>query len=498
MGTRSAGLLLHVTSVPGPGEAGTLGPEAHAFLGWAADAGQRVWQVLPIGPTGAGWSPYDSPSAHAGNPLLISCDALTTDGLLRPAELDPAPGEVPRSADLAAAARRATRALTLAHARFRSGQAPGLAQPWEAFRADPRFSSWLPDWALFAALREHHGGAAWPAWDEELRDRHPAALAAAARALAERVEFHGFVQFLFFRQLDALSAAARRRGVRLMGDVPIYVALDSADVWAHRHLFDLDGQGRPRAVAGVPPDYFSATGQRWGNPLYRWEAHAAEGYRWWAERLRTAFAAFDLVRIDHFRGFAGYWEIPASEPTAVRGRWAPGPGEALFTALRGALGDVPIVAEDLGMITPDVVELRRHGGFPGMKVLQFAFADADGPHLPHNYTRDTVVYTGTHDNDTTRGWFEAADEPQRHRALDYLGCAPADVPWAMIRAAHTSVAELAIVPAQDLLALGSEARMNVPATTTGNWTWRLASDALRPETAERLHRLTHLSGRLAP
>jgi 4-alpha-glucanotransferase len=498
VGTRAAGLLLHFTSLPGRHGIGTLGPEAFAFLDWAASAGQRVWQVLPIGPPGAGWSPYDAASAHAGNPLLVSPDLLVGEGLLTPADLDAAPRQVPKGIDLVAAAQSSTRWLETARTRFLGGAAPHLDSPWQAFRARRRFSTWLPDWALFAALREHHGGASWTTWDHELRGRDPRALAVAGRACAGRVEFHAFVQFLFFRQLDALATEARRRGVRLMGDLPIYVALDSADVWAHQELFDLDGEGRPRSVAGVPPDYFSVTGQRWGNPLYRWDELAADGYGWWVERLRTALGVFDLLRIDHFRGFAGYWAIPASEPTAVVGRWVPGPGEALFSSLRAALGELPIVAEDLGVITPDVEALRHACGFPGMKVLQFAFADVDGPHLPHNLTRDTVVYTGTHDNDTTRGWFDDAAEDERRRALDYLGCPPDRLPWALIRAAHTSVADLAVVPVQDVLGLGSEARMNVPATTEGNWSWGLAPDALGPDLAERLRRLTELSGRLAP
>jgi 4-alpha-glucanotransferase len=367
----------------------------------------------------------------------------------------------------------------------------------EAFAAEPAQAPWLADWALFSALKEHHGGSEWQRWDPELRARRPAALAAARAALADEVGYQRFVQFAFFRQWGRLREEARRRGVALLGDMPIYVALDGADAWANQHLFSLDADGRATAVAGVPPDYFSATGQLWGNPLYRWDRVEAEGFAWWVERLRMAFRLADVVRIDHFRGFAGYWEIPAGERTAVNGRWAPGPGARLFAAVRAALGEVPIVAEDLGVITPDVVELRDAFAFPGMKVMQFGFDSVDSEHLPHRWESRLVAYTGTHDNDTTRGWFEHAGAQARRRALAYLGGGAESIAWSMVRALHTSRADTAVAPLQDVAGLGGEARMNLPGRAGGNWSWRARREVFTRELAGRLRELAELSGRVA-
>jgi 4-alpha-glucanotransferase len=350
---------------------------------------------------------------------------------------------------------------------------------------------------LYAALKQQHGGKSWTAWPADVSSRDRDGLANARLDLADEIRFHEYVQWLFFAQWAAVREAANARGIRLMGDIPIYVAGDSADVWANREIFQLDERGEPNVVAGVPPDYFSATGQRWGNPLYRWDVLRETHFRWWVSRFRAALRFADIVRVDHFRGFAAYWEIPAKERTAIRGRWMPGPGRALFDALRDALGDLPLVAEDLGHITKEVHELRKAIGVPGMKILQFAFSQPDSPHLPHCYDPKTVVYTGTHDNDTARGWYENAEAVDREAIASYLGVRDAgDVAWSLIRAAYTSVAETAIVPVQDILNLGSEGRMNRPGAEHDNWSWRVAEGALTPEHAEELRELGEVSGRV--
>jgi 4-alpha-glucanotransferase len=360
----------------------------------------------------------------------------------------------------------------------------------------PAQQPWIEEWALYAALKARFGARPWSQWPREIVARDPGALEGARRDLAGEIEFEKYLQFLFFHQWDRVKQDANRRGILIMGDLPIYVALDGADVWASRHLFTVGADGTPERVAGVPPDYFSSTGQRWGNPLYRWDRMEETSYEWWVERLRTNLRTADLVRIDHFRGFAAFWSILASEPTAIAGEWAPGPGIKLFDALRAALGELPIVAEDLGVITPDVDELRAAIGCPGMRVLQFAFSETDSPHLPHRYPPNSVVYTGTHDNDTSRGWFEKAGGEERQRALDYLGGHGREIEWDLIRAAFTSVANTTIVPVQDVLGLGSEARMNTPGRVEGNWRWRLGPDDLDPARATRVRRLAELTGRL--
>jgi 4-alpha-glucanotransferase len=366
-----------------------------------------------------------------------------------------------------------------------------------ALAAFVRDNSWLQGWALYAALKELHHGRPWTAWPQGLATREPDAIAGARLALADQIGFNEYVQWLFFGQWAAVRQAAHARGIRIMGDVPIYVAGDSADVWMNREIFQLDEHGQPTVVAGVPPDYFSETGQRWGNPLYRWDLLRETDYRWWVSRVRAALRFADLLRVDHFRGFSAYWEIPAAEPTAIRGRWMPGPGRELFDAIRDALGELPIVAEDLGFITPEVQELRGAIGVPGMKILQFAFSHAHSTHLPHGYDPKTVVYTGTHDNDTARGWYEEASAEERETVEAYLGVTDADeVAWALIRAAYTSVAETAIVPVQDILDLGTDARMNMPGAEHDNWSWRHRSGALTAEHAERLRKLAQVSGRL--
>jgi len=496
---RTSGILLHVTSLPGRFGCGDLGPGAERFLDQLAAAGQGLWQVLPLGPTSMGDSPYGALSTFAGNPLLVSPERLAEDGLLDAGTLDaalPAPG----GARIDFAAARATRAELLRRAfeRLEAGAAPAFGEQLAAWAAAPEQAPWLEDWALFAALRTRFERAPWTDWPDDLRRRRPEALAAARHELAVHLRFHRFVQYAFHRQWARLRGAAEARGIRLFGDLPIYLAGDAADVWTRPDLFELDEHGLPSRLAGVPPDYFAADGQLWGNPLYRWERARAEGYAWWIARLRAQLTWFHLVRLDHFRGFAAYWEVPAGSATARDGRWVDGPGRALFDALRAALGGLPLVAEDLGEITDDVVALRRALGLPGMRVLQFGFADGKSDHRPHRLEPGIVVYTGTHDNDTTAGWFAAAPEAERRRALDYLGCTENEVPWALVREAWTSVAEVAVAPVQDLLALGTEARMNRPGVAGGNWSWRLAEGAFDGDAIARLRRLTEVTERLAP
>jgi 4-alpha-glucanotransferase len=491
---RAAGIVLHPTSLPGRFGIGDLGPAAHAFVDFLARSGQSVWQVLPLGPTGFGDSPYQPFSSFAGNPNLISPEALFEDGLLSARDLADLPTFPEVHVDFGPAITGKRQLLRRAFEQFSAHAAPGLREACSTFTTT--HAGWLDDFALFMAIHDHEA-AAWNDWSEALALRQADALATIRRERSNEIEFHRFQQFIFFRQWSKLRAHCYALGVRILGDLPIFVALDSADVWAHRELFELDPKGRPTVVAGVPPDYFSKTGQRWGNPLYRWDGLAGTGYAWWIERMRTMLEQVDIVRIDHFRGFAGYWEIPATELTAVRGRWLPGPGQAVFDAMARALGRLPVIAEDLGELSPDVHELREALGFPGMKVLQFAFGgDARDPFLPHNFTRDCVVYTGTHDNDTTRGWYEQSSTPaERDRARRYMGRDGTDITWDMIRLAFASVADLALVPLQDVLDLGSEARMNLPGRMEGNWGWRFGAQDLTDAIADRLESLTALYGR---
>jgi 4-alpha-glucanotransferase len=506
---RRAGVLLHPTSLPGPHGVGDLGAEARRFVDWLAAAGQGVWQVLPLAPTGYGDSPYQALSAFGGNPLLLAPEELARRGWLD-AEAVARPPPLPAGrADYGAAAAWKGPLLRAAAERFAARAGPPEREALEAYRA--RHAGWLDDLALFLALKERHGGVAWTRWDPPLARREPGALAEARRVLEAEVRAHVFAQWAFDEQWTALRAHARARGVALLGDLPIYLAHDSAEVWARRELFRLDPRGEPVAVAGVPPDYFSATGQLWGNPLHDWAAQAARGFDFWIDRLRRNLELFDLVRLDHFRGFEAYWEVPAGAASAAGGRWVAGPGAALFEALEAALGrPLPLVAENLGVITPAVEALRRRFGLPGMAVLQFAFGDdpqADD-FLPHNYRPDLVAYTGTHDNDTAVGWWSSeagegstrtAEQVARERAhaLAYLAADGREMNWTLLRGVYASVAALAVAPLQDLLGLGSEARMNVPATADGNWRWRLRAGALTPALAERVRALAALYGRSA-
>ncbi len=493
---RSSGVLLHPTSLPGPGM-GDAGEGARRFVDWLAEAGQSLWQVLPLVPVSEGGSPYNGLSAMAGNALLVSPDFLVREGLLDAADLQGG-GDLPADrVDFPRALAYRDALLRRAWEALRGGRAPGLRAGFDAFRA--RNAAWLEDYALFRALRDEAGGRCWIDWEPGLRLRRPEALVRARVRLGGEVELHELREFLFHREWSTLREHARERGVRIVGDIPIFVAYDSADVWAHPELFELDGEGRPTGVAGVPPDYFSATGQRWGNPLYRWDAMRADGYRWWTERFRRTLEMVDVVRVDHFRGFESYWEIPASEETAMHGAWRPGPGAELFRAVRRELGELPLIAEDLGIITAEVEELRDELGLPGMRVLQFAFGedDPDNPHLPANYPENSVGYTGTHDNDTSLGWLGAAGGDERAR-LERAGGGGGEPGWEMIRLVMESRARLAVFPLQDVLGLGSEARMNVPGTGAGNWAWRFREGALTPELAARLRALAAAAGRVPP
>lgn len=495
MASRSAGLLFHPTSLPGPFGIGDLGPEAARFLAWAAAAGQRLWQVLPLGPPEAPHnSPYTALSAFAGNPLLLSPERLYEAGLL--AKSDLAPPRLPAErVDFPAVAAWKEKLLRRAWSRFQTASTPAQRQAFDAFRAAPEQASWLEDWSLFATLHQHGGGRGWWTWAPELAHREAAALKRARRQQTSEIAYHAFVQHQFFLQWQRLRAKADELGIRILGDLPIYVAHNSAEVWAHQDLFDLDAAGQPRAVGGVPPDDFSADGQHWGNPLYRWDRMAETGYGWWVDRLAAQLRLTDLVRLDHFRGFEAYWRVPAGAATAASGSWEAGPGRALFDALAAALGELPLVAEDLGVITPEVEALRRDLELPGTRVLQFAFDGADNPHLPHRFEPATMVYTGTHDNDTTRGWYRRLDRAAKRRARTLSGGTARTMHRALIRLAYGSIAERAMVPVQDLLGLGSEARFNTPGVARGNWAWRLLEGQLSPSRAAPVRDLAEVSGR---
>ena len=507
MPERVCGILLHPSSLPGPFGIGELGSEAVAFLDFLQETGQRVWQVLPLGPTGYGDSPYQCFSAFAGNPLLVSLDELRRAGLLAPEDLASCPGFPERAVDFGPLIEFKRPLLAKACAVFERTASGKQREAFQAFCRE--HAHWLPDFALFMALKRANGGRAWSTWEPALVIRRPEALEHARRALTREMREVEFEQWLFFEQWSALRVRAHERGIAILGDLPIFVAHDSAEVWAHPEIFQLEADGTPSFQAGVPPDYFSATGQLWGNPIYRWDALARTGYEWWIARFRAVLALVDRVRLDHFRGFEAYWEVPGEATTAEHGRWVKGPGALLFEALRAALGTLPIVAEDLGVITPEVEALRERFAFPGMAILQFAFGSdpRESSFLPHAYERNKVVYTGTHDNDTVLGWWTsgvgdstrtaAAVAREHARALAYLGGDGSQIHWDFIRALLVSVADTAIVPLQDVLGLGSEARMNLPGRSQGNWRWRYRAADLTPAIRERLRAITEASARIA-
>jgi 4-alpha-glucanotransferase len=492
---RSAGILLHPTALPGPYGIGDLGETTYQWVDSLVRSGQTWWQILPLGPTGYGDSPYQAFSAFAGNLYLISPDTLVQEGLLQPGDVEGQ--DFPADCvDYGAAIQFKLDLLARAWENFRGGSATGLEAVFAEFC--DREASWLDDFALFMALKAAHDGDCWQSWERDLVLRKPAALERARRKLDSDVGMQKFGQFLFFRQWLAVKDYANAKGVRLIGDVPIFVSGDSSDVWANPQLFLLDEQRRPRVVAGVPPDYFSATGQLWGNPLYDWEAARRDGYAWWVARLRATLKQVDLIRLDHFRGFEAYWEVPAGSENAIHGRWVKGPGLDLFFTLREQLGGLPLIAEDLGLITPEVEMLRDDLHLPGMRILQFAFGGApEDRFLPHNYEPNSVVYTGTHDNDTTRGWYATITEGERHFVRRYLGRDGTDIAWDLLRLAWSSVADWALAPLQDVLDLGSEARMNFPGKPAGNWGWRFTREQLTEAVLGRLEELTRLYGRHA-
>ena len=496
---RSSGILLHVSSLPSAGGIGDLGPAAHQFIEFLASAGQHVWQVLPLSPTGYGNSPYAASSAFAGNPSLVSLEVLAEWGWIAQSRISGFAAEGSSTVDFEQVQRQKIPLLYEAAGNFldHGPNDAGFANQWREFEEFCREqSNWLGDYALYVELRRQFNTGAWTAWPEPLRKRDKAALAEFAARNARALQQEQALQFAFSLQWNQLRKAAARSAIRVMGDVAIFVNMDSADVWVHPELFELDKDLEPIRVAGVPPDYFSATGKRWGNPLYRWDVLAAHGYGWWIDRIRRACQLYDIVRLDHFRGFEAYWAIPAEEKTAVKGEWVKGPGIELFRALQAALGPLPLVAEDLGLITPEVDDLRKQLGAPGMKVMQFGFGNRGAHnHLPHRMTVDTVAYTGTHDNDTTQGWWQSATKYERAAVEAYAGPVADRPVWPLIRTAFASVAEMAIVPAQDLLELGSEARMNTPAVPAGNWAWRALQGAWTPQLAARLKAITEVTDR---
>ena len=495
---RSSGILLHPSSLPGPYGIGDLGPQAYRFIDWLESTGCKLWQILPLGPTGYGDSPYQCFSAFAGNPYIISPDGLLDDELLTQADLDSMKGLPASKVDFGLLIPKKLDLLLKAFRRFQTNPGP-LRDAFNYFCAEN--ASWLDDFSLFMALKEANGGGAWNGWDPALRARKKTALNKAKKELAETIERHSFYQFLFFRQWSELRKSANEKGIQIMGDIPIFVAYDSADVWANPDLFFLDETGNPTVVAGVPPDLFSTTGQLWGNPLYNWKVHKKDGYAWWLSRVRAVLQTVDILRFDHFRGFAGYYEIPAADKTAEHGRWVPGPGKDFFRAVDEDLGNgvivpgtgLPVVAEDLGVITPDVIELLNAFDLPGMKVLQFGFTGPDNPFLPHNYVPNCVAYTGTHDNNTAIGWFNSAPEHEKDFARRYLGIDGHDFSWDLIRTVWKSVAMFCIAPMQDVLALGGEARMNFPSRLGGNWEWRMSEKDFREDLAAGLRDLNWLT-----
>jgi 4-alpha-glucanotransferase len=497
MKRRASGILLHITSLPSSYGIGDLGPEAYRFADFLEACGQTLWQILPLNPTDPafGNSPYHSISAFASSPWILSPEALVKEGYLAGEDLHPLPASPQNRVDYAMVVHHRQNLFKVVQDAFRRRQTPSDLERFCLENA-----AWLDDYALFVALKAHLGGTVWREWPGPLRDRDPRALEEARTNLRERIERETLLQYLFSIQWRALREYCNRKGILIFGDLPIYVNYDSADVWAHPHLFKLDHEKRPYVVAGVPPDYFSETGQLWGNPMYDWDVMRREGFSWWIRRIKRAFDLYDMVRIDHFRGLVGCWEVPAGHETAVNGRWVEVPAEDFFLTILKRFPYAPLVAEDLGVITPDVREIMHRFGFPGMKLLIFAFGDnlARNPYVPHNIPVNGLVYTGTHDNNTVRGWFEREAKPEdKRRLFSYLGREiPADqIHWEMIRLALMSVANIAVFPVQDLLGLGEEARMNRPSVSGGNWEWRVSPDALTPALARRVREMTEIYGR---
>jgi len=493
---RSSGILLHPTSFPSRFGMGDMGIEAYRFIDFLVESDQQYWQVLPLGPTGYGNSPYSCYSAMAGNPLLINPELLRDNELLADEDFANLPEFPLDYVDFERAIALKVPLLKKACENFKAKASPMQQKEFSGFCESKE--NWLEDYALFMALKDHFGGVSWNNWEPEIARREPESLEKWRQQLNGEIYYYKYVQFEFFRQWTELKRYANLRDIKIIGDIPIYVAHDSADVWSHREIFCLDeASGEPALMAGVPPDYFSSTGQLWGNPVYNWEKLQANNFEWWVERFEAIFAYVDVTRIDHFRGFDAYWAVERGQETAMYGEWIKAPGTALLDLINQKFGDLPIIAEDLGVITPEVVALRDRYEFPGMKILQFAFGAGPGdPFLPFNYDRNCVVYTGTHDNDTTVGWFNQLSNYERDEVLRYLGCIdPQGIHWSLIRMGWMSIANMAIVPYQDLLGLDTDARMNFPGKPEGNWGWRYRSEALNREVGDRLKTMTYISGR---
>lgn len=491
---RSSGILLHPTSLPGPYGIGDLGPSAYQWIDFLTESGTGLWQVLPLGPTGFGDSPYQCFSSFAGNPYLVSPDLLLQEGLIHANDLAEVPKFPADKVNFGKVIYWKLDLLSRSYLQFQNSSDKSLKKDFNTFCE--KHTNWLNDYALFMALKESQGGEPWVKWPISLRDRDSSALETFQKENEFAIQRQMYLQFLFFRQWNELHLYANQKGVRIIGDIPIYIAHDSADAWGHRELLDLDQFGQPNVVGGVPPDYFAKTGQLWGNPLYRWEVHARENYQWWMERLRSTSSLVDIIRLDHFRGFAGYWEVPAREQTAENGRWVPGPGSGFFHRVKEVFDELPIIAEDLGDITPDVIQLRDQFGLPGMKIMVFAFNSGESNEfLPHHYPENCVVYTGTHDHETSAGWFKRIEEGERSFAQRYLNSSGEDIAWDLIRSAWSSAAIFAIAPLQDLLSLDNQARMNYPGNPSGNWTWRFTDSDLTAMLKKRLVEVNYLNSR---
>jgi len=492
---RSSGILLHPTSLPGPDGIGDLGPEAYRWIEFLDRSGCQLWQVLPLGPTGYGDSPYQCFSAFAGNPYLINATILLDQGLLTKQDLADRPDFPHERVDYGPVINWKRTFLRRSFHRFQSGKQKGINKKYEAFTESEK--EWLEPFSIFMAIKEKHNNVAWNEWPKDLQQRDPKAMDAFKKENADEITFQSYLQFIFSWQWQNLRNYAASKGIRIIGDIPIFVAYDSADVWVNKELFYLDDDGLPEVVAGVPPDYFSETGQLWGNPLYNWEVHRQTGYQWWLNRMQSVLRQVDIVRLDHFRGFEAYWEVPFSNETAVEGEWVKGPGSEFLTVVRDELGDLPIIAEDLGVITDEVKQMRDTFNLPGMKIMQFAFAtDPDDDFLPHNYPVNCVAYTGTHDNNTTRGWYDNAPEREKDFCRRYLARAGHDIAWSIIRTLWRSVAAWVLAPMQDFLSLGDWARMNYPGKASGNWNWRMHPDAINEALIQRLYETNFLYGRL--
>ena len=493
---RSSGILFHPTSLPGKYGIGTLGKEAYAFIDFLKKSRQKLWQIFPLGPTGYGDSPYQSFSSFAGNPYLIDFDLLIEAHLLSEEDLrDVFFGNNEEYIDYGAIYNQKYPLLRKAYENFKSSDNHEMRENLEHFKREN--ASWLNDYSLYISLKNHFNGLPWNEWAHDIKNREHGAMEHYRNELADDIEYHNFIQFLFFKQWGDVKRYANENGIKIIGDIPIFVAADSSDAWANPEIFLFDEERKPVKVAGVPPDYFSATGQLWGNPLYNWQKLKETNYSWWVERVRANLSTCDIIRIDHFRGFEAYWAVPYGDDTAINGQWEPGPGIDLFNAIKSQLGELPIIAEDLGLMTQGVIDLREATGFPGMKILGFAFdSGEENDYLPHTYTKNCVVYTGTHDNDTLIGWFQKAKEEDRQFARDYLNSRSDDeIHWDAIRGAWSSVANMAISPVQDFLGLGSEARINTPGVAAGNWQWRLKHGVLTDELAERIAKLTKVYSR---